>query len=169
MPQAARRWAKNVRSSEPHARTSRATAEHWAIRSLVAGMDPHWRSAVSKCEPYSNLDGHTVEMAITPVRKHPNPIGDSGDRIEARRPGIVHPADEVRSSLEWRAIVHARDRDFVVTEWHLVNCAAPGDRDAHCPVGQELFDQFENPDGHCLVLGRCVRCADEQIRATAQE
>jgi hypothetical protein len=43
--------------------------------------------------------------------------------------------------------------------WHLAECKNTADAAAHCAEGQRLIAAGSDPDGHCLVEGRCPRCA----------
>jgi hypothetical protein len=59
--------------------------------------------------------------------------------------------------MRWRAIVHA-DRDHVLTAWHVAACSSPEDAAAHCVEGRRLLlDNGGDPDGHCLIDGKCAR------------
>ena len=57
-----------------------------------------------------------------------------------------------------------RDQEAVQTAWHLAGCTAPHQAEAHCPEGQRLIESVGEPDGHCLLDGRCARC-EEQAKA----
>jgi len=109
-------------------------------------------------------------MVFVPTNKRLDPSGDDDTLRAPARPEVnLDPPKAGRSKLAWRAIVHAPNRESVQIQWHLVTCAAPADRSAHCSVGQELIANFGDPDGHCLVGGYCARCSDEQASATSSE
>lgn len=76
----------------------------------------------------------------------------------ARARTAVHPPTNGSRRLAWRAIVHTRDRNTVITEWHLAGCSAPGSAAMHCPEGRRLLLDAGEPAGHCLVDGRCGLC-----------
>jgi len=82
------------------------------------------------------------------------------------RRSVGGPPAESHTGLDWRAIVHVQDRESVRTEWHMANCLAPGESDAHCAEGQRLIAQVGQPDGHCLVGGRCARCEEQERTRT---
>ncbi len=80
------------------------------------------------------------------------------------------PAPTPEERLLWRAVVRvgsrfsaAREGDRV--EWHLVDCPAPGAEGTHCDEGQHLIESVGQPDGHCVIDGRCGRCGD-RVRAS---
>jgi hypothetical protein len=65
----------------------------------------------------------------------------------------------------WRAIVRtggtypaSRERDRV--EWHLAQCLEPHAEGNHCNEGRHLIETGGQPDGHCMVDGRCGRCGE---------
>ena len=60
--------------------------------------------------------------------------------------------------LQWRAVVRMRDRESLITTWHMAGCAAASNPAAHCPEGQRLIEKLGDPDGHCLIDGKCSRC-----------
>jgi hypothetical protein len=89
----------------------------------------------------------------TPFEPPPDP------EVKPRRGGVVRATEPGQRRLAWRAIVHAGDRDSVQhTEWHLAACSNTRDEAAHCPEGQQLMHGIGEPEGHCLVDGRCGRC-----------
>jgi hypothetical protein len=65
--------------------------------------------------------------------------------------------------LYWRVVVRTEgrldpSRGVGPMQWHLAQCADPGNEAAHCSVGQALMTNGSDPDGHCLVDGACPRC-----------
>jgi hypothetical protein len=94
--------------------------------------------------------GATGEFNRSADPPTPNSLatGESG----ARRPAVSQPR------LSWRAIVHVLDRESVRTEWHMATCTAPYDPAAHCTEDRRLIATLGQPDGHCLMGGRCLRC-----------
>ena len=86
------------------------------------------------------------------------------DISQARRDQPEHSATP-EERLLWRAVVRvgstfaaAREGDRV--EWHLVGCDAPLGEGTHCNEGQHLVETIGQPDGHCVLNGRCGRCGD---------
>lgn len=71
---------------------------------------------------------------------------------------ILHPTPTTERRLAWRAVVRARQREAIMTEWHLVGCSDPTLGDAHCPEGRRLIETIGQPEGHCLVKDRCPVC-----------
>jgi hypothetical protein len=72
----------------------------------------------------------------------------------------------------WRAVVRSggtfaasRERDRV--EWHLAGCGVPHGEGGHCNEGRHLIETTGQPDGHCMVDGRCGRCGETARLAAA--
>ena len=70
----------------------------------------------------------------------------------------------------WRAVVRTgttfgagRERDRV--EWHLASCGVPYAEGSHCTEGEHLLETRGQPDGHCLIDGRCGRCGQPARKA----
>ena len=75
-----------------------------------------------------------------------------------RRPDKVAPPEHPDAlHTRWRAIVHL-EGDQVLTAWHVAACGSTNNRAAHCPEGRRLLESGGDPDGHCLIDGRCARC-----------
>ncbi len=77
----------------------------------------------------------------------------------------VHLSAALAERTFWKAIVRtggtfaaSRERDSI--EWHLVDCPAPRAQGRHCNAGQHLLEIGGQPDGHCVVDGRCGRCGE---------
>ena len=97
-------------------------------------------------------------MVFVPTRQAP--VEPHEAAAAPRRPEHLNiPGTSDTRRLAWRAVVHA-EKDAVKTTWHLTTCAAPLERTAHCPAGQQLIDSQQDPDGHCLNDGHCARCDD---------
>ena len=84
----------------------------------------------------------------------------------------TQPSASIPERMFWRAVVRtggtfaaSRERDRI--EWHLVGCPAPRAPGAHCNAGQHLLEIGGQPDGHCLVDGRCGRCGESARAQTA--
>src|ERR1051326_7899342 len=93
------------------------------------------------------------------VPTHQDPAEPHEAAATPRRPDhltVPNPEEQPRK-LAWRAVVHASDKESIRTSWHLTMCSAPQDPQAHCRLGQELMATQQDPDGHCLVDGRCGR------------
>ena len=76
--------------------------------------------------------------------------------------------------LHWRAIVRTNgtldpSRASPLLAWHLVECANPTQDSAHCQEGQRLLGTGSDPDGHCLILNMCPRCAMISAEAAQPE
>ena len=99
-------------------------------------------------------------MVFAPTRETPIELHDPAatpKRLDHVAPPSNSPDGGRR--LPWRAVVHMRDRDTLVTTWHMAGCASPADPAVHCPEGQQLIQKVADPDGHCLIDGVCARCA----------
>jgi hypothetical protein len=75
-----------------------------------------------------------------------------------------------RERVFWRAVVRtgstfgaSRERDRV--EWHLAGCAVPHAAGSHCTEGEHLLETTGQPDGHCMIDGRCGRCGQTARQA----
>jgi len=101
---------------------------------------------------------------------------------EATPPHRTTVADElgkphVRSSprrFRWRAVIRSGAKldpsaGHPSVAWHLAECRAPADLEAHCETGRRLIDIDGNPDGHCLLEGECPRCTEARELAEAAE
>ncbi|HET6315307.1 MAG TPA: hypothetical protein VFG86_02535 [Chloroflexota bacterium] len=68
--------------------------------------------------------------------------------------------------FRWRAVIHSAGKKLdpsgnqPTVAWHLADCDAPTDLEAHCEIGRQLAALDGNPDGHCLVGGACPRCPE---------
>ena len=100
-------------------------------------------------------------MAQTTIEPSSRP----GEEPDKDQPAPTAPATPPRERTFWRAIVRtggqvaaSRERDRV--EWHLADCAAPRGEGQHCNEGQHLIETVGQPDGHCMVKGRCGRCGE---------
>jgi hypothetical protein len=95
------------------------------------------------------------------VPKDHGPVEPHEAAAAPRRPdhaGPLPPAAGGGKRLDWRAVAHMNKEKAVTTSWHVTACRAPQDRAAHCPIGQQLMDKQQDPDGHCLINGQCARC-----------
>src|SRR5690349_6853969 len=99
------------------------------------------------------------------VPTHQGPAEPHEAAATPRRPDhlTISPTEEKQRKLSWRAVVHASDKDGIRTTWHLTRCSAPLDAQAHCSQGRELMQGQQDPDGHCLVDGRCGRCDEASL------
>jgi hypothetical protein len=105
----------------------------------------------------------TTTMVFAPNRR--SAVEPSADAVldaqltakAARGRSAVHPPG-VSRRVAWRAVVHPRDRDGILTEWHLAGCAGPHAAHSHCAEGQRLIQSVGQPEGHCLIEGRCALC-----------
>lgn len=97
-------------------------------------------------------------MVFVPTHQAPDSAHEPA--TAPRRPEHAAPpsTSDDREHLSWRAVVHMPSMESVATSWHLTACSAPLDAQAHCPRGQELMQANGDPDGHCLVHERCMRC-----------
>ncbi len=97
-------------------------------------------------------------MVFVPTRQAP--VEPHEAAAAPRRPDHLNVPDtsDDGKHLRWRAVVHAPGKEVVQTSWHLTACNEPLSLEAHCPHGQELMQVQQDPDGHCLVNGRCARC-----------
>ena len=120
--------------------------------------------APTSIEPLSN--GERAASA----RARAADIVDITAKAGAKKAAVPSP-----ERVYWRAVVRtggmfaaSRERDRV--EWHLAGCAVPNDEGSHCAEGLELIDSRGQPDGHCLVDGRCGRCGESAgAAATARK
>jgi hypothetical protein len=78
---------------------------------------------------------------------------------------ILSPSNQVAAGprLRWRVVVNSTPRKGVQGSmghlaWHMADCGAPSEAEAHCPTGQEAIIATGNPEGHCLAEGVCPRC-----------
>jgi hypothetical protein len=98
-------------------------------------------------------------MVFTPIGRSPDrasePVHETAPQRGHR---VVHPVATPDTNLAWRAVVHMVDRDAARTAWHVRECQSPTDPRTHCAEGQHLLETAGDPDGHCLVNGRCARC-----------
>ena len=93
------------------------------------------------------------------VPTHQTPAEPHEAAATPKRPDHAHiPTSATSERHQWRAVVHSTGDVSVTTSWHLATCSAPVDPAAHCPEGQNLIAAHNDPDGHCLVDGRCARC-----------
>jgi hypothetical protein len=93
-----------------------------------------------------------------------SPASSDTPAVVPRREGVIHPPPVKERTIEWRAIVHVGDLDTASatpTEWHAAQCENAAAPERHCAEGRRLIDESGQPDGHCLVKGRCVRCQAE--------
>ena len=104
-------------------------------------------------------------MGFTPARTTSFDPSDAQRILDAqlsakanRGRSIVHPNANAPRRLAWRAVVRSRDHDSLLTEWHLVGCADWTAVNAHCPEGRRLIQTIGQPEGHCMVEGRCLLC-----------
>jgi hypothetical protein len=72
--------------------------------------------------------------------------------------------------MYWRAVVRtgsqfAASRQGDRLEWHLAKCAAHESEGAHCSEGHSELARVGQPNGHCLVDGRCGLCGEEEQHA----
>ena len=102
------------------------------------------------------------------VPTHQSPAEPHEAAATPRRPDHLNVpnSEEQPRKLAWRAVVHASNREAIRTSWHLTTCSAPEDPQAHCPEGQELMATQQDPDGHCLIDGRCGRGHEAVVAAT---
>jgi hypothetical protein len=99
----------------------------------------------------------TIEPAAEPTRA-----------IRSKRAAT---ASNPHERVFWRAVVRTgntfgagRERDRV--EWHLAGCEVPHGEGSHCSEGQHLLETRGQPDGHCIVDGRCGRCGQTARQAS---
>jgi hypothetical protein len=92
---------------------------------------------------------------------------------ETTRAGAKTAAVAPSGRVFWKAIVRtggmfaaSRERDRV--EWHLAACDAPAGEGRHCSEGQQLIAASGQPDGHCVIDGRCGRCGEKARRETGK-
>ena len=98
-------------------------------------------------------------MVLTPTGRSPESLVQPVPAaVPQRGRRVVRPVATPDTTLAWRAVVHVSDPDTVRTAWHLAACQGTGEPAAHCPEGQRLIEAAGEPDGHCLVDGRCPRC-----------
>jgi hypothetical protein len=96
------------------------------------------------------------------VPTHHSPVEPHEAAAAPRRPDHINvpSTSDGGKRLQWRAVVHAPAKDGVQTSWHLTECGAPLEPQAHCAERQRLMEAQQDPDGHCLVNSRCARCGD---------
>ena len=106
-------------------------------------------------------------MAATTIDPTPN----SGcDRPSGK--AKADTAAPIGKRLYWRAVVRtggqvaaSRERDRV--EWHLAACVAPHAAGSHCTEGEHLIETTGQPNGHCVIDGRCGRCGQTARQAAS--
>ncbi len=83
------------------------------------------------------------------------------DLSRARRERSRSPEGQ---RLFWRGVVrlgsHSTTPISDRVEWHLVDGPAPRAAGTHCNAGQHLVETIGQPDGHCVLHGRCGRCGE---------
>jgi hypothetical protein len=98
-------------------------------------------------------------MVLTPSGRSPEILVDPVPAAAPQRGRrVAQPVTTPDTAFAWRAVVHTSDPEAVRTAWHLASCPATEEPGAHCPEGQRLIASVGEPEGHCLVDGRCPRC-----------
>jgi hypothetical protein len=102
----------------------------------------------------------SAERATSTKARASADVVDVTAKAGARKAAVTSP-----ERLFWRAVVRtggmfaaSRERDRV--EWHLVGCPVPHAEGSHCTEGLRLAETSGQPDGHCVIDGRCGRCGE---------
>jgi hypothetical protein len=100
-------------------------------------------------------------MAATTVEPSPG----AGERASGKAKSEAARL-RARERVYWRAVVKtggrigaSREKDRV--EWHLAACEAPRTEGSHCNEGLHLIETVGQPDGHCIINGKCGTCGDQ--------
>ncbi len=84
---------------------------------------------------------------------------------------VVKDGPPKAARLLWRVVVGTSgldpSRPSRPLSWHLATCADPASAEAHCAEGQRMITSMADADGHCLLDGKCPRCAQQAIEEQA--